>query len=344
MVSVAAGQRKRRLICAAGVLTILCVALPGLCFAQPRQEPLGAERERSGEAWQHASAAGMGNFTLIREEKRLLTEISSAGKDRNWMAAKYLFDTYTGDAPSVYSAALHAAFTCREYREGARLYEQCRQRCKYIDEPVYVDALRIFGKLGEDDMVCKVWDEVLKKSDLNVVLAFARIAAAADAGDPETAEKVLDLMEKKEISIDVHHMSSAIRACWGWGKNRHKAAKYFFDLCPQVGVTPNLIVFTNLIGAYDSASLEDIASAYQAMKKLEVVADPAFAETYLVSVLSKPKDLKLRTPAIAEKWLNDKSVDRLRAAQEGLSDFEKDGVKLTALSKTLKDALKKLDF
>ena len=338
MVSLAAGQRKRRLICAAGVLTILCVALPGLCFAQPRQEPLGAERERSGEAW-HTSAAGMGNFTLTREEKRLLTEISSAGKDRNWMAAKYLFDTYTGDAPPVYSAALHAAFTCREYREGARLYEQCRQRCKYINEPVYVDALRIFGKLREDDMVCKVWDEVLQKSDLNVVLASARIAAAADAGDPETAEKVLDLMEKKGIPINVLHMSSAIRACWGWGKDRHKAAKYFFDLCPQVGVTPNLIVFTCLIGAYKTAPLEDLTSTYHAMRGLNITPNEAFVETYLLSVVAEDNVIKWYNPESAAEFLSHRPLERLKAAQEALSDFDRDGVKLTRLSRNVKEAL-----
>jgi pentatricopeptide repeat protein len=281
----------------------------------------------------------MGNFTLTREEKRLLTEISSAGKDRNWMAAKYLFDTYTGDAPPVYSAALHAAFTCREYREGARLYEQCRQRCKYINEPVYVDALRIFGKLREDDMVCKVWDEVLQKSDLNVVLASARIAAAADAGDPETAEKVLDLMEKKGIPINVLHMSSAIRACWGWGKNRHKAAKYFFDLCPQVSVTPNLIVFTCLIGAYKTAPLEDLTSAYHAMRVLKIAPDTPFTETYLISVLQGDKTIKWDNPEITANSLRNKPIERLQAARRALADFQRDGVQLTKMSRIVKEAL-----
>jgi len=337
------GQRKWNLLTLFGALTTVCFGFSGFDFAQSRQEPLRTVRERAGQALS-VSASGVGNFPLAPQEKKLMGIISSAGKEGKWTTAKSLFSNYTGVAPPVFSAVLHAAFRCRQYREGAKVYQQCRKRCKKVHAPVYVQALRIFGKLREDGVVRQVWAEALEECEFSSVLASARIAAAADAGDPETAEKVLDLMEKKEISIDVHHMSSAIRACWGWGKNRHKAAKYFFDLCPQVGVTPNLIVFTNLIGAYDSASLEDIASAYQAMKKLEVVADPAFAETYLVSVLSKPKDLKLRTPAFAAKWLNDKSVDRLRAAQEGLSDFEKDGVKLTALSKTLKDALKKLDF
>ena len=245
--------------------------------------------------------------------------------------------------PPVFTAVLHAAFRCRKYKEGALLYKQCRKRCKIVDEPVYTQALRIFGKLREEATVRKIWAEALNSCGLSIVLASARISAAADAGDVEAAAGVLDLMESKGTPINVLHISSAMRACWGQGKKRHKAAKYLYDLCPRLGLEPDLVLFTCLIGAYDSAPLGFIASAYNAMREFGITTDSAFAETYLVSVLSKPKDLKLRTPAFAE-WLSDRPVDRLRAAQEGLADFEKDGVKLSALSKTLKDALKKLDF
>ena len=324
-------------------LTFLYFHIARFCFAQPRQESLRAVRERSGQAIQ-ASANRMGNFTLSVPEKKLVSVISSASRERNWIGAKSAFAKYTGDAPPVYAAVLHAAFRCRKYKEGALIYEKCQQRCKDLDPPVYTQALRIFGKLGEQAKVRDVWNEALEKCDLSIVLASSRIAAAADSGDVETAAEVLDLMEKKSIPIDVQHMSSAIRACWGWGHKSHKAATYFYELCPRLGLKPNLIVFTCLIGAYDSAPLDLITSTYQTMRKLEIAADSAFAETYLISVFSKPQDLYLQNWKSAMRWLSDKPVDRLQAAQAALVDFENDGVELTSLATTVKEALKRLNF
>ncbi len=325
------------------LLAVISINFLGCSFAQSRQQSTRSVRERSGQAF-FSSATGMGNFTLTDEEKRLVVLISNAGKEGDWIAAKSALKKYTGDSPAVYTAALHAAFRCRQYREGSVLYEQCRQRCKQIHEPVYTQALRIFGKLGEKAMVHKVWAEALETGHLDPVLASARIAAAADQGDVETAAEVLDLMEAKGVPINELHMSSAIRACWGWGHQSYKAAKYFYELCPRLGVKPNLIVFTCLVGAYDPAPLEDITSTYRAMRQLKIAANIVFAETYLVSLLSKPKELKLQDPESARKWLGDKPVKRLQAAQEALDDFDRDGVSLTALSQTLKKGLKRLNL
>jgi hypothetical protein len=236
---------------------------------------------------------------------------------------------------------LHAAFRCRKYKEGALLYKQCRQRCNHIHQPVYTQALRIFGKLKDEAILCEVWDEALERCDLDYdgVLASARIAAAADVGDPETAAEVLDLLQRKDIPIRLQHIASAIRACWGRGKNRHKAAKYFFDLCPQVSVTPNLIVFTCLIGAYKTAPLEDLTSTYHAMRGLNITPNEAFVETYLLSVVAEDNVIKWYNPESAAEFLSHRPLERLKAAQEALSDFDRDGVKLTRLSRNVKEAL-----
>lgn len=335
------GKSRSRLLLGVTLLSVLFLRFHGSGFAKPRQESLGAVRERAGQALP-ASARGTGNFTLNCEEKEIVRAVSSASQARDWMAAESSFAKYSGDAPPVYTAMMHAAFRCRKYREGALLYQQCRQNCRYLHEPVYNQALRIFGKLREDAVVQEIWEEALEEHDLSFLLASSRIAAAADVGDVDTAASVLDLMEAKGIPIGVQHMSSAIRACWGWRENRHKAAKYFFDLCPQFGLEPNLIIFTCLTGAFDLAPLEVIKTTYRSMRKLQIVADAAFAETYLISVLSKPKGLKLLDPDVTVRWLRDKPTDRVQHAREALTDFERDGVPLTSLGKMLKQALDKL--
>lgn len=332
-------QRKSGLLYFVGWLALLYLG-NGLGFAQSRQQSLRRVRERAGQALS-VSASGMGNFTLTVQETKLMGEISSAGKKGNWIAAKSAFAGYTGNAPPVYTAVLHAAFRCRKYKEGALLYKQCRQRCNHIHQPVYTQALRIFGKLKDEAILCEVWDEALERCDLDYdgVLASARIAAAADVGDPETAAEVLDLLQRKDIPIRLQHIASAIRACWGRGKNRHKAAKYFFDLCPQVSVTPNLIVFTCLIGAYKTAPLEDLTSAYHAMRVLKIAPDTPFTETYLISVLQGDKTIKWDNPEITVNSLRNKPIERLQAARRALADFQRDGVQLTKMSRIVKEAL-----
>eukprot|EP00438_Fugacium_kawagutii_P023601 Skav205957 [mRNA] locus=scaffold442:162398:163429:+ [translate_table: standard] len=335
----------RRWVCFLSFLVaVFCFCVPGVGFARPRQESSRMVREREGRA-HSVSARDQGNFKLTRQQKRLLGDISSAGKRGDWIEAESLFSAeYIGDCAPIYTAVMHAAFRCRKYKDGAMLYDQCRQECTSLDQPVYVQALRIFGKLRETARVREVWDEALEKLKLDAVLASARLAAAADEGDPETAGEVLDLLETKGIPINELHISSAIRACWGWGNKAHKAAKYFYDLCPRFGVKPNLIVFTCLIGAYKTAPVEAIVSAYDEMRKFNIAPNTPFAETYVVSVLRGDKTVKWVTPDDTAELLRELPVERLQAAQAAISDFERAGVRLTRLAQMSKDALKKLRF
>lgn len=107
----------------------------------------------------------------------------------------------------------------------------------------------------------------------------------------------------------------------------------FFDLCPQVSVTPNLIVFTCLIGAYKTAPLEDLTSAYHAMRVLKIAPDTPFTETYLISVLQGDKTIKWDNPEITVNSLRNKPIERLQAARRALADFQRDGVQLTKMSR-----------
>ena len=266
---------------------------------------------------------------MSTEEKQLLRRIAIASESRDWPTAGSLFGTYGGGASQIYGAALHAAFRCQEYNRGAKIYEKAINNCEFVVQSVYTMALRIFAKLGAHSRVQQIWETALKSFDLDEILASARIAAAADAGDVETAAAVLDQMESSNVSIDVYHINSAIRGCWGWGNKQHRAAKYFFNLLERFQLSPTVISFTSLIGAYTTASLQEVLSAYNEMKALQIQADAVFAETYIFSVLKWSKGDAL------EVNLRERSVERLRAARDALIDFKVAGLKLHGACKSV---------
>jgi len=259
---------------------------------------------------------------MSTEEKQLLRNIAIASESRDWPTARSLFGAYGGGASPIYGATLHAAFRCQEYNQGAKIYEKAVNNCEFVDLPLHNVAIRIFAKIGEDSRVQQIWDTALKSFDLDEMLASARIAAAADAGDVETAAAVLDQMESSNVSVGVHHINSAIRACWGWGNKQHRAAKYLFDLLERFQLSPTVISFTSLIGAYTTASLQELLSAYNQMKALEIQADAVFAETYMFSVLQWSKG------DAVEVNLRERSVERLQAARDALIDFKGADLKL----------------
>ena len=298
-------------------------------------------REREGHAMRKKAP---NSFQLSRSERMLLGKITSASEKRDWQAVCSLFEKYTGKAVAIYTAAMNAAFRCQKYQEGASIYNQCEQVCENLDEPVFSAGLRLFGKLGEPEKVRKVWDEVIKNCNINDVLAASRINAAADEGDVRTAAEVLDLMQDKGVPIKKYHLSSAIRACWGFGNKQHQAAKYFFQLSPQLGLEPDIVTFTSLAGAYFTAPLEDVLSIYSDMKELNVGANKVFAETILTTLLQKrTSDIWPRRPDLLPNILRAKPNARIQAARCVLEDFEKAGVELSKLSANIKQALKLME-
>ncbi len=343
MAAPAAQGRVLLLVSSFTFLTVLLCDTTEFNFAKAKQEPLAVVRERSGNALRQ-SARGTGNYDLTGYEKRLLRKIGAASENREWTAVSSHLAEYTGDAPPLFAAAMHGALRCQRYKEGAKIYDKCRTSSQVLHEPAYVAAIKLFGKLGEPSRVRDVWDEALQVVGLTEILASARIVAAADEGNVSAAAEVLDLMNASGVTINVGHVSSAIRACWGWGTHQHKAAKFLFDLLPEFGLAASVIIFTNLIRAYATAAVKDTVALYEDMKALQINPDAAFAETYLSTILQKdPKD-RWRTPDTTATLLKDKPVERLRAARKAAADFEAAGVKLSNLAATIRDALKQMSI
>lgn len=335
-------QPMQLLLCFYGVLLIGTLCSPRVCnFGAPKQMSTREMREREGYAMRKKAPV---SFQLSRSEQMLLGKIKNASEQRDWQAVCSLFETYPGKAVPIYTAAMNAAFRCRKYQEGASIYKKCEQVCENLDEPVFSAGLRLFGKLGEPEKVRKVWDAVIKKGNINDVLAASRINAAADEGDVETAAAVLDLMQDKGVPIKKFHLASAIQACWGFGNKQHQAAKYFFQLSPELGLKPDIVTFTSLAGAYFTAPLEDVLSIYSDMKELNVGANKVFAETFLTTLLQKKKsDTWPRRHDLLPNILRAKPHARIQAARCVLEDFEMAGVELSKLSADIKRALKLME-
>lgn len=292
-------------------------------FGLSKQPSLSEVRERTGLAIRKKVGTRGGGPALDQEERNLVKKISIAGERRNWQGARSIFGTYRGNAPQVYTAAMHAAFRCRKYSDGANIYEQCQTNCKTIDQPVFVIAMRIFAKLRKNTRVKQTWNEALDAFGLDDFLASARIVAAADVGDVETAAEILDEMERSNVSINVYNINSAIRACKGQGERQHKAAKCFFDLLHKFQLSPTIVTFTSLIAAYKTADLQCILSTYNEMKDMHIEPDAVFAETYMFTLLQY-NDSRRRV----EENLHDLPVERLQAARDALDDFKRAGLSL----------------
>ena len=171
----------------------ICVFPHGRSFAKLRQETSASFRERSGGELREKVTEFI---KLNPDESRLLSKISAAGGRREWSAVCSAFASYAGDAIPIYTATLYAAVRCQEYREGAKIFEQGQQRCKFMNAPMYTQALKIFGKLKDFAKVDELWAEALEVCELNKFLVSARLEAAADKGDIEGAAATLDLVNE----------------------------------------------------------------------------------------------------------------------------------------------------
>lgn len=99
-----------------------------------------------------------------------------------------------------------------------------------------------------------------------------------------------------------------------------------------------MVSFTSLIGAYKTASLQDILSAYDEMRSLHIEPDTVFAETYIFSLLQA--DRKMRV----QNQVHEMSVERLQAARDALADFKDSGLHLSRACEEVCKELKRMGF
>ncbi|CAE7819236.1 FCA [Symbiodinium sp. CCMP2592] len=297
------------------------------CLSIRRQQNLKLLREREGMA-----LTSKHKFVpLSPRGARAVSQISEAGERGDWHQARHVYSAYSGAEIPVFSAAMHAAIRCDQYKQGALIYSKLCSLNINRTAPAFTSALTIHSKLGNKDAVREIWTDAMRECDLDAALAAARISAAAAEGDVQTAATVLDQMNVRGVAIDVGHLSAAIRACWEAEGSHHNAAKYLFNLHKELHLQPNVITFACLIGAYMTAPLEEVLVAYTEMKELGILPNTVFAESYLVTVLRKPKKAPWDEDEMLDA-LHTRSPERIAAARQAIDDFKAEGVSLSTLS------------
>ena len=332
---------RRTSICHGSTLAALAL-LVGLApdFALQKQAPLSRNRARMGLGL-HTKVDDP-CFQMSASGKRLVSQITEAGRRGNWVDIRRLFAEYTGRELPVYHAVMHGAYLCGQYEEGVRVYQRLCDSKIGKHEPVYATAVKLFAKLGEPSAVEGIWQEAMSKYDLNKPLAAARIEAAAVEGDIQAAAQVLDDMKQSDVEIDVGHITSAIRACWEASGSTHHAADFLLDLLWDLELQPDIALYTCLIGAYKAAPVGKVVAAYSKMKELGVKADFAFAEIYLATlVLLRQKEGKLNLEEMIA-WLREVPASRIAAAKTAVGDFKRSNIRLTGLSHAIERALHQL--
>ena len=132
-------------------------------------------------------------------------------------------------------------------------------------------------------------------------------------------------------------ITSAIRSCW----SSSKAARYFYGLFGKLGLTPDIVTFGALAGAFKFSPLEDVLWTYKEMKAQQIAPDRVFAETFLISVLGGSQKKSTNAEVFARENLR---RERLQAAREALKDFESQGVELSGFCREVKRALSIVGF
>ncbi|CAE7479577.1 PPR4 [Symbiodinium sp. CCMP2456] len=315
--------------------------LSSVAFGIQKQTPLSVVREKAGLAF-HTRARQPESF-LSRESQILLSDISDAGSRGDWLKVQKLFGTYAGSEEQIFSAVMHIAVNCSQFKQGAAVYAKACNLNISKTSPTFSAALKIHARLNRQETVKQIWTEALQTCPLNEVLAGARLDAAAIEGDVETAAEVLDLLNHTSgVRTDVAHVTSAIRACWEAEGRSHHAAKFLFQHLLDLGLQPNIVAYTCLIGAYATAPLPQVLAAYDQLKSSDVAIDSPFTEVYFVTVLQKPKPEDWRGEKMIEK-LKARPLDRLAAARVALHDFNAARLELSALSLSIQRALLKLE-
>ena len=195
---------------------------------------------------------------------------------------------------------------------------------------VYAIALKLYGKLQKLDEVRELWAELQGMGHVNKLLAQARLTAAADNGDIDSAREVLAYMEKKGIKADRFHMSSAINACANSNdENRARDATSLFHEMLNKGLEVNIVTYSSLVRSLKGSPNTQLLDLLDNMKAQGVKANNVFAENLLYIFLKKPsrKGCWMNEDAITAD-LEKLGIDDLKVAKDVLDEFKASGIKL----------------
>mmetsp|Transcript_60723 Transcript_60723/g.113500 ORF Transcript_60723/g.113500 Transcript_60723/m.113500 type:complete len:346 (-) Transcript_60723:19-1056(-) len=320
----------------AAVLFLLWFAdtgFPNFSFSQPRrrQTSLSMVRQQTGQSASVPVLDKRYKCELFEDEPKLITSISSAGRKGDWMKVLQLWRSYTGTARPVYCAVMQAAQYCGHYKEAAEIYDQLRELRIEVDTVTLHLALKVFGKLRNQERVLQIWSEAAEKGWIDPLFVGARIDASADMGDIPGAAEALDYGDRKNLSLGIVSFNSALNACKNADPPSHSAAMYLFDELQKRGLQPDVITFTNLAQAHRRAPVARIEFIRTLMDDCGIAPNRVFAEAYLGSLFGRFGDV-YTAKDMASKIEGLPNPDRRKnAARAAIESFKSHGIRLTSL-------------
>ena len=283
-----------------------------------------------------AKCQDRGDFDLTASERALLKELYIAAKRRHWRKVEELRGAVRIRKTPLFNAELDAALKCRKYRAGADVYDELCALSLPQEIVTYNLGMKLFAKLGDGARVRRIWTEARKTYKMDATMAAARLVAAADEADMETALSLLDEMKDQRVQADVGHFTSTLRTCQHAGGGGHEEVMRTFRMMIDMDVAPDLRFFTILSQACAGQPVEDLEEILADMERRGLEYDTVFADKYLQALLS---ERRVRVDKIGEIPRN-----RLQAAAVALAKFKTAGKASSTFCKKLEEALRGKGF
>ncbi|CAE7792166.1 unnamed protein product [Symbiodinium sp. CCMP2592] len=304
------------------------LAVQPVVFSQPKPQP---RKGLPNDLRTSAMSQDPGDFVLTASERALLRELGQAAKRRQWRKVKELQGAVRIPKTPFFNAELDAALKCREYQAGAEVYDELCALSLPQAIVSYNLGMKLFAKLGDGARVRSIWAEARKAYKMDVTMAAARLVAAADEADMETALSLLDEMKDQKVQADAGHFTSVVRACQHAPGGGHQEVMRAYRLMVDMDVTPHLRFYTILSTAFAGKPVEDLQEILADMERRGLEYDTVFADKHLQALLS---ERKVRVDKIGEIPRN-----RLMAAAAALAKFKTARKASSKFCKKLEEAL-----
>ena len=346
----ARGGKFRAGLCVAGVVAVLgslcwkcsvSFSTPGL--KQNRTDDEAGKRLRVSRFYTSAAGQSVTDYNLTSQESLLLSKVNHAAVRLDWQRIQRLKASSKVLKTPVFDVEMNAALKCAQYEAGISLYERLCDLGLPKEILTLNLAVKLYSKAGRWSHVKKVWREARALHRMDETMAAARLVAAADEGDIQTAAAVLDEMIQMELEADVGHFTSAIRACAASESGAYPAATYLFQTMLNMSVAPDTLAFAAVVSTYVGRPVSVFQQLRAQMRQLGVKATTDFSEAYLKALLGVQTNKKYSTGELAG-LMRGLSDGRLQEAAEMLSELMTTDDELSSFCQCTKLALKRVGF
>lgn len=306
-------------------------------FARPpfKRRPPRLER---GENWIHTPAGDTADPDWSKADVELLKQMSTAGKRGDWRQVQQLWTTSGNRKTPICCAAMHAALRCKCFGEGATIFQDMGKRSAKRDLLSFNLGIKLLAKSGQVAQAEQVGEEAAAIFGMDPTLAAARLVAAADMGNCNAAFDLLADLRQSQVSPDVGHFTTAMRACRVAKGARHQEARRLFEQMRDSTLEPDVGAFTSMAATYTEAPLEYFLSLQDEVKDSTMPLNPSFVEELLRKLLLLQDGRRMNAGDL-ESHMQRMDMDRLLAASGAIAMF-KQRVELTKLCKNIDGALK----